>query len=284
MLDVKVNSEWAPLRVALVHDAGNTTDRPTAPSDERTRAKHPEQGPVRREVFIEQHSRFRRLLHDAGVRLLSPVTQPGAYCQVYTRDPCFVIDDTLYIGRMREAYRQLETAGLAELRRRVAREVVLEQGVIEGGDVMVLPEEVVLVGTGDISDSVGVAALRGCLERRGRKVVRVPHSALHLDCCLAPLPNGQCLYSDARLPEASRDVLRPFFSRMEPLPPEEDLPFLAANIVWLGPGEVVSTSHAPQTNGLLRALGYVVHEVEYSEVIHRWGSVRCTVCPLVRGA
>jgi N-dimethylarginine dimethylaminohydrolase len=225
-----------------------------------------------------------RVLREAGVHLLSPKTQPGAFCQVYTRDPCFVVGRTLFVSRMREPYRRLETPGLADIRARVGAEVALDDGVIEGGDVMAVREDVVLVGTGDITDGAGVAALRRHLEPRGITVVRVPHGALHLDCCLAPLPNRAGLFSVSRLPAASRERLSPYFADLIPLPPREDLGFLAANLLWLNPEEVVSTAHAPQTNAGLRQMGYAVHEVEYSEVIHLWGSVRCTVAPLLRRA
>lgn len=284
-MKVGINSEWAPLRVALVHDASNVVDRDrdSIEEDPLVRAKHPEQGPVRREVFIQQHAKLRRLLQDAAVELISPVMQPNAYCQAYTRDPCFVVGDTLFISRMREDYRQLETAGLDEFRDEVAGAVVPDRGVIEGGDVMVLNGGTVLVGTGDITDAEGVAAIRPIVEDQGRTLVRVPHLALHLDCCLAPLPNGKCLFSQARLPEASREVLRPFFSEFLPLDSREDLRFLAANMLWLNPCEVVSTLHAPETNRLLRAMDYRVHKIAYSEVIHCWGSVRCTVGPVRRG-
>jgi N-dimethylarginine dimethylaminohydrolase len=285
MLQINVTSEWAQLRSALVHDAGNIIDleRLDNAVDSEELARHPEHGSVRRDVFVGQHARFRRLLDDAGVRLISPATQPNAFCQVYTRDPCFVVGNTLFIGRPKEPYRQLETAGLAALRSDVTRTVVLDEGVIEGGDVMALRDDLVLVGTGDITTPPGVAALRECLQDCGVTVVQVPHTALHLDCCLAPLPNHKALYSASRLPQSSRALLQPFFSELMPLDANEDLKYLAANIVWLNPQVVVSTAHAPRTNALLRQMDYLVHEIEYTEIIHLWGSARCTVCPLSRG-
>lgn len=276
-LDLNVNDEWSPLRTAIFHDAENVIDwSPTAV------VNHPEQGPVRKAVFIEQHAWFRQLLERAGVRLITPATQADALCQAFTRDPSFVIADTLFISRMHEKYRRLETPGLAEIRSQVARHVALDRGDIEGGDVMVLREDLVLVGTGDITTTEGVAALRSVLETQGVKVVRVPHHALHLDCCLAPLPNKKCLISEGRLPPAARGLLRPFFAELLPLPAEEDLRYLSANMLWLNPDEVVSTTHAPETNRVLRIMGYAVHEVQYSEVIRLWGSVRCTVSPMTR--
>lgn len=141
-LRLSVNSEWAPLRVALFHDADNLIDRVP---DEAMAAKHPEQGSIRKDVFKRQHFRLRQLLENAGVTLILPQTQADAFCQVFTRDPCFVIGNTFFVSRMREHYRQLETAGLNEVHSRVTRYVILKHGVLEGGDVMVLRDNIVLV-------------------------------------------------------------------------------------------------------------------------------------------
>src|SRR5205814_1149615 len=162
------------------------------------------------------------LLQAASVQLIAPLTQIDAFCQAFTRDPCFVIGNTLFIGRMRETYRQLETPGLAEISGTVADKVQLDQGIIEGGDIIVLRDDLVLVGTGDITTVDGVSALRSRLEANRMKVVRVPHDGLHLDCSLAPLPNQKCLFSETRLPKTSRELLRPFFSELLPLNQHED--------------------------------------------------------------
>ena len=57
---------------------------------------------------------------------------------------------------------------------------------------------------------------------------------------------------------------------------------LASNLFWLNPDTVLSSTSAPKTNQQLRHRGYEVLEVPYDQLIHTWGSVRCTVCPLER--
>jgi N-dimethylarginine dimethylaminohydrolase len=121
------------------------------------------------------------------------------------------------------------------------------------------------------------------LEPAGTRVVPVPHRALHLDCCLAPLPNGEALFTSGKLPEASQEVVRPFFTGLRPLDAEEGRRHLAANLFWLDPENVVSSVATPATNELLRSLGFRTHALDFSDLVAMWGSVRCVTCPLQRG-
>src|SRR6266568_1905242 len=153
MRAVRVRNEFGALRAALVHDAGNAVDttiedlRRLIPADELK--DHPESGPSFKDRIFKQQADFRRVLADHGVSLLSPDTREDAFCQVFTRDPCFVVGDTLFVGSLRDAYRHPEIAGLAQLRGQVETVGDLSGGGarIEGGDVMVLDEGLrVLVG------------------------------------------------------------------------------------------------------------------------------------------
>jgi N-dimethylarginine dimethylaminohydrolase len=58
---------------------------------------------------------------------------------------------------------------------------------------------------------------------------------------------------------------------------------LAANLLWLDERRVVSGSAAQRTNELLRSKGYEVRELDSSQLVCMWGSLRCVTCPLVRG-
>jgi N-dimethylarginine dimethylaminohydrolase len=285
-----VRDEFAPLRSVLLHNPTNAIDLSLAdfeavvPADELT--EHPETGPVSKARVGEQHARLCDLIDQFGVAVVSPVEQPGAFCQVFTRDPCFVIRDRMYVAALRDAYRHPEVAGLTPLRHRPAAvaEPAQTDATIEGGDVFVLHDAgLVLVGTHRHTNAGGIAWLAEQLEPVGTQVVPIPHRALHLDCCLAPLPNGEALFTPGKLPEASLEVARPFFTRLRPLDAEEGQRHLAGNLLWLDPENVVSSTTTPQTNGLLRSLGYRVHALDFSDLVAMWGSVRCVTCPLQRG-
>src|ERR1019366_1498334 len=99
MTKVAVRDEFGKLLSAIVHDGGNAVDVKMddylrlVPPEELE--EHPESAPSSSALLVSQHAAFRRLLADEGVSLVSPATQPGAFCQVFARDPCFAIGETV---------------------------------------------------------------------------------------------------------------------------------------------------------------------------------------------
>ena len=109
----------------------------------------------------------------------------------------------------------------------------------------------------------------------------MPHKALHLDCCFAPLPSGEALIASDKLSDEGRQLLERRFHLIELDSVEASL-HLAANLLWLDERRVVSGSATRRTNELLRSKGYEVHELDSSQLVCMWGSFRCVTCPLVR--
>jgi N-dimethylarginine dimethylaminohydrolase len=289
MLTVNVKDEFAPLRVAIVHDARNVIDfsmddfRKYVEPD--VLREHPESGPVFRRRVIEQQAQFLRLLEFNGVRLLTPGTQADARCQVFTRDPCFAVGGTLFLGSLRDPYRHPEVAGLVGIGREASAVASLwgEGAIIEGGDVFVLDEgRTALVGMHRHTNEAGLRRLAAHLAEHGAEVVVAPHKALHLDCCFAPLPNGEALIARDKLSDEGLALLGRRFRLIE-LDRAEATLHLAANLLWLDERRVVSGTSARKTNELLRSRGYEVHELDFSQLVCKWGSFRCVTCPLVRG-
>ena len=289
MLRIRIHDEFGKLRTAIVHDGSNAIDwsmddiRRLVPPDDL--AQHPEAGPSSKERLVEQHGRFRKLLMDHGVSLLSPETHKDALFQVFARDPCFAIGETLFVGGLRDPWRHPETTGLRDICTRFERVIDLsgERATIEGGDIMVLDSgRRALVGMNKHTNEGGVRNLSDALVGSGIEVVRVPHEAIHLDCCLTPLPNGEALYAPGKLPESSVSGLAKYFGRLTALDTEEVSVRLAANVFWLDERRVVSGVETKKTNTLLREMGYEVIELDFSDLVNNWGSFRCTVCPIER--
>jgi N-dimethylarginine dimethylaminohydrolase len=287
---MRITDEFSPLRLALLHRPENATDTQlehahlTIPPDEL--ADHPESGDVRRDRMLAQHDLLVQALEQFHVRIVNPVSVEDAAAQVFTRDPCFVVGSTLFLAALRDTFRLPERQGLAELAGAVGPRVVDLAGpgsLIEGGDVIVLDRgRKVLVGTNRHTNEEGIRRLRKALKRTGTEVVPVPHRALHLDCCVAPLPSGEAVYCPSKLPEGSIGSLRMHFRRLHMAPRDESERHLAANMLWIDPGHVIANHNAPRTVELLRKLGFEVIDLEFTDLVHLWGSFRCAVCPLVR--
>jgi N-dimethylarginine dimethylaminohydrolase len=289
VIAINVKDEFSSLRVVIAHEALNAID--ISMEDHRRLIEpellqqHPETGPIFRQRVIEQQAEFLRLLRFNGVDVLSPNPQAAAFCQVFTRDPCFAVRDTLFLGSLRDTYRHPEVAGLVEVSRAGSAVAALwgNGATIEGGDVFVIDDgKTVLVGTHCHTNKAGIGRLTQHFRGRGIEVVAVPHKALHLDCCFAPLPSGEALIASNRLSDEGRQLLERRFHLIELDPVEASL-HLAANLLWLDERRVVSGSAARRTNELLRSKGYEVHELDFSQLVCMWGSFRCVTCPLVRG-
>jgi N-dimethylarginine dimethylaminohydrolase len=275
--------------VVIAHEALNAID--ISMEDHRRLIEpallqeHPETGPIFRQRVIEQQARFLRLLRFDGVEVLSPNPQAAAFCQVFTRDPCFAVGETLFLGSLRDPYRHPEVAGLVDIGRGSSAVAALRENgaMIEGGDVFVIDSgRTVLVGIHRHTNEHGRCLLAAHLAGREIEVVAVPHKALHLDCCFAPLPNGEALIARDRLCDEGLQQLEHRFHLID-LDPLEATLHLAANLLWLDGRRVLSGTSARRTNELLRSRGYEVHELDFSQMVCMWGSFRCVTCPLVRG-
>jgi N-dimethylarginine dimethylaminohydrolase/enamine deaminase RidA (YjgF/YER057c/UK114 family) len=286
---VAVHDEFGTLRTAILHDGRNAEDvtmadvRWSLPPSEL--ARNPHVGPSSRARLIKQHAALRKCLAKRGVKLLAPEAQPGAVGQVFTRDPCFAVAERVFVGGLHDEWRHAEAEGLGEILARCGSVTDLsgDGATIEGGDVMVVNSgRRVLVGLSRHSNAAGFRKLSEALADSGVKVISVPHEALHLDCCLAPLPNGEALYAKDWLPKSSVSALARYFKRLIPLDRREATRHLAANIVWLDRQTVISGTPTTKTNALLRRKGYEVIELEFTDLVRQWGSFRCAVCPIER--
>lgn len=288
---VHIEDEFGRLKAAIVHDASNAVDMDDLDLVENLLvasdrgAKHPEAGLVSRERVIKEIASFHDLLREFGVQFLRPTPLEGVPSQVFTRDPCFAVGDRLFFGSLLDDYRADEVLALSALRDRLPKPIDLasEDVLIEGGDVMVLNRgKVVLVGTNRNTNEAGFEALARPLRESGVTVHRIRHRRLHLDCCLAPLPNGSAMIASRTISKTAYPILETLFSKLIPLDPRESGHYLAANLLWLDRENVVSGIQCRKTNARLREMGYRVHILDFSTVKKMWGSFRCATCPIYR--
>jgi len=250
---------------------------------------HPEAGPSTAQEFVEQFQGIHRELEKHGVRLIHATPVDGAFCQAFARDVIFTVRDLCFRCAMSADYRKREPEGTDTLLSRMPQSSVIDltkEGpdvILEGGDVRLLNSDLVLVGTGEISNGAGVSALREHLTGIGVEVRQVSHSALHLDCCLAPLPNGKALYDVTKLSSESLQLLAQDFPQgMEALDQQEASHSLAANMLWINEHTVLSSKATPLTNERLRAMGFKVIELQIDSLNKVWGGIRCAVAEVLR--
>ena len=227
-----------------------------------------------------------QVLRDHGVTVLLLDNVPGISSQHYTRDIAFCIDDAFFVARMGTRYREPEQRALATLLPRLSKIVRLERGRIEGGDVILYGDKV-LVGLGEATDTEGVDALRRKLAELGnpREVVAIPFAhrgVIHLDTKFNIVGNNVALIARKSFrPDTVRWFER-YFDLIEAT--DEETNGLEINTFVIGGGRVIMCEKSERLAKLIQDKGLTPIPLDYSEVTHWPGSFRCTTLPLERVA
>jgi arginine deiminase len=238
--------------------------------------------------------------------------------QMFVRDTSAWLGRTLVLGARANSVRSRESA-LIDLIYRAhpffegagdGRGPIVSSA-IEGGDLICLGEDAVLVGIGSRTSLSGAEQLAQELFARGfRRVLAVgiprQRDAIHLDCLMS-LVDRDLAVIDRRLrslrafelrPGPGGAVVRPAGKleaeiaatvgvpklRVVEVANEREQWMLAANVLAVGPGRVVAYDRNVETNSRLAAAGATVLAMPGAELSRGRGGPRCLTCPLLRDA
>lgn len=237
------------------------------------------------DLAFRQHSRFVELLREQNVVVHTLSSIPDVILQLYPRDIAFAVDDVLFLARSGNPTRRREQTALAPLLQQCSRVEHLDEGVIEGGDVIVTDSEV-LVGLSEATNHVGIASLKRGFERAGimRPIVPIEFSSrgvVHLDTKFTLVGSGLgYIHSDAFTPK-SRKLLGERFDLIEATAKEASA--LMINTFALAPDRIVIDARSERLSAALRARNITPIRIDYSEVTRWPGGLRCSTLPLQRG-
>ena len=228
-----------------------------------------------------QHAEYRQALVAAGIQVevLPPDERYPDSC--FMQDPAMVIRDRAIINRPGAASRRGEEEALVELlASRFPTTHIVAPGTLEGGDVMVLPDRV-LVGRSGRTNRAGIAQLAVALSDLtsdltglanlsglpGLPVFEVPVAGyLHLLSAVTHLGDGTLLaVEDFFLPPALAG-----FPALR-VPTDEGY---ACNALGIGDKVILPASY-PKTAATLKAHGYDVLLVPTTEFAKADGGVTC---------
>lgn len=223
-----------------------------------------------------QHAEYRQALAAAGVQVevLPPDERYPDSC--FMQDPALVIRGQAIIARPGAASRQGEEDALAQaLAGRFPLARIVPPGTLEGGDLLILPDRVV-VGRSARTNRAGIAQLAVALNAPGPQgfdypsglpVLEAPVDGyLHLLTAVTHLGDGLLLaVEDFTLPPAlaGMPLLR--------VPADEAY---ACNALGIGE-RVILPAGFPQTAAMLRAHGFEVLPVPTTEFAKADGGVTC---------
>jgi N-dimethylarginine dimethylaminohydrolase/GNAT superfamily N-acetyltransferase len=277
-----VGDEFSPLREVVVNHTSFVSQIESHDAINEVAALNV--GNVDPIAQADEYDAFISALRDEEVNVLrSGARNPEGRYTLFARDTSFVIGATPYIAHMFRRRRRCESRHLAHLFRgwslKDARRA--HGAYIEGGDVLVLDSERVVVGVGSRTNERGADLLEASLP--GTSVIRVPHEDLHLDVLFTIVGRGLALIHRPGLPGEFLDLLDGLGYDFVECDPAEQAS-LGCNALALRDRRVIAAAGNEATNRALEAAGVEVIAVPMPNLIKHGGGPRCMTCPVVRGA
>ena len=303
MLKLRVTNETDRLKAVILGTAVSNGATPTLEEayDPKS-AEHIKAGtyPIEKDMVAEMDA-FAAVLQKYGVKVYRPEIIRDCN-QIFTRDIGFVIDD-VFIKANILPDRQAEFQAIEYIVKQMNPDKVVtppEEVHIEGGDVMPWNEHI-FIGTykgDDYKEQVtartnmaGVAFIQKLFPHKKVKEFDLVKSkteardnALHLDCCFQPVgKNKAIIYKGGFRSEADYQYLVDIFGAENLFHIErEEMYEMNSNVFSISPEVVVSEKHFTRLNAWLRAQGFTVEEIPYSEISKQEGLLRCSTLPLLR--
>ena len=303
MLKLRVTNETDRLKAVILGTAVSNGATPTLEEayDPKS-AEHIKAGtyPIEKDMVAEMDA-FAAVLQKYGVQVYRPEIIRDCN-QIFTRDIGFVIDD-VFIKANILPDRQAEFQAIEYIVKQMNPDKVVtppEEVHIEGGDVMPWNEHI-FIGTykgDDYKEQVtartnmaGVAFIQKLFPHKKVKEFDLVKSkteardnALHLDCCFQPVGKDKAIiYKGGFRSEADYQYLVDVFGAENLFHIErEEMYEMNSNVFSISPDVVVSEKHFTRLNAWLRAQGFTVEEIPYSEISKQEGLLRCSTLPLLR--
>ncbi|MBD7984006.1 hypothetical protein H9649_05400 [Sporosarcina sp. Sa2YVA2] len=231
------------------------------------------------DIAMKQHTEFERLLREHGVEVIKLPSSEKFPEQVFTRDIGFTVGDEVFVAEMASDIRKGEEEALEDFLEEENIDYQNTVDRVEGGDVIV-DRDNVYVGISSRTSDLAVRNLQRDLPNHN--IIRVPFNEkyLHLDCVFNILsPTVGLIFSEA-LSHEMVATLSETYTLIE-VSAEEQFT-LGTNVLSIGDGKVFSQPQNKQVNAAMRAHGFEVIEIDFSEIIKSGGSFRCCSMPLER--
>jgi len=272
----------APLRRVLVRRPATTGD--FAGADWR---------PPDPDLLVRQHERFAEILVDLGCDVEVVDAAAGMVDATYVRDPGMVTGRGAVLFQMTKPARAAEPPLLGTAMEAAGVPVIAEltgSARADGGDIIWLDDQHLLVGRSYRTNAAGVHELREILGAEGVSVASVdmphdrgPEHVLHLMSVISPVADDIAVVYPPLSPVALMQELELRGVRVVAVTPEE-CETMACNVLAVRPGVVVMVAGNPQTRAALEKLGCEVHEYDGSEIsIKGDGGPTCLTAPILRG-
>lgn len=237
-------------------------------------------------IAARQHRAFAAALAEAGVRCEYVKPLGGMPDLSFTRDSVLIGPWGLIELRPAAGHRRAETRHVAATVRAlgVPTHARVEEGTIEGGDVCLLRDGLVVIGhSNQRTSEAGARALGGLFEEKGWEVIhtRFDPRYLHLDTIMTMAGDGCAVMCPAALEEGFVTRLRKLGLDLIEASTRE-VARLGVNLLSLGGRRVVAAAGGNRLNAILAERGFEVIPVEIDQFTRCGGGPHCLTMPLAR--
>jgi N-dimethylarginine dimethylaminohydrolase len=269
-------SEWAPLRLVLLHRPGAELDG----IDDANAAQMLEIPAA--DGAAREHDVLAALYRAAGVDVVyvDPPALPPPN-MMFVADVLFMTPAGAIVGRPASTVRAGEerwvARRLADLGIPILR-TVAGTGVFEGADALWLDAQTVLLGCGLRTNLEGVAQVVSTLAEHGvgTIVVDIGERAMHLMGVIRIVDRDLAYVRAGLTPVVAIDALRERGYEVRAFPDEEEMERGSAhNFVTLGPRRIVLPAGNPVTEAEYRAAGIECITTEVTELRKAAGAIGC---------
>ncbi|CAI8322356.1 MAG: Arginine deiminase [Flavobacterium sp. SCGC AAA160-P02] len=303
MLQLHIQNETSRLRAVIFGIANNNGPTPTLESCYDPKSKeHVIAGtyPKEQDMIPEMESVV-RIFEKYNVQVFRPNVIEN-YNQIFSRDIGFVIEDKFIKANILPD-RDQEILAINHVLQLIKKENIItlpEACHIEGGDVMPW-NDYVFIGTysgEDYSSYItartnrnSVIAIQDLFPNKIIKSFELRKSnnqskenALHLDCCFQPIGKDKAiLHKNGFLIEEEFKWLVNFFGKENIFEiSKEEMYHMNSNVFSISEDVIISEKSFVRLNSWLRENGFIVEEVQYSEIAKQEGLLRCSTLPLIR--
>jgi N-dimethylarginine dimethylaminohydrolase len=242
----------------------------------------------------DEHDRFVELLKSAGAvvdRL--PRDDRTTLDSIYTRDASIVSPRGVILCRMGKAAREGEPAAQGQAFTHANPPLAIAgqietPGRLEGGDLIWLDDDTVVVGRGYRTNADGIRQLRALLGTPVDVVeVPLPHwrgtnGVMHLMSLISPVDRDLAVVYSPLLPVPAREWLLARGIRLVEVP-DEEFETMGTNVLAIAPRRCVMLEGNPRTRAALERAGAEVMVYAGQEIsVKGAGGPTCLTRPLAR--
>jgi len=303
MIELNIHNESSELEIVILGLPDSFGDTPKLEKCYDPKSKeHVIAGTFPLQVDVTKEiNEFWSVLRKHNVKVIRPENTDGLN-QIFTRDISFVIENKFIIPNIIED-RLDEIKAISLIVNQIPKQNVLrmpQQARAEGGDVMPW-NEFIFVGYSEEEDfnryrvartnKEGVQFLENEFPNKKVRAFELKKSdenprenALHLDCCFQPLgTRNAIMYKNGFKNNEDVDFLINLFGEENIiLINQEEMYNMNSNIFSISENIVVSEKAFTRLNTELRNRGFIVEEIQYSEIAKMEGLLRCSTMPLKR--